>query len=238
MIEDKPDTLLTVVSLFIDFLNANVYKRKNFIGLGEVMDRQDKMIIALGIVILVIASIGIIYHEQTYVEKESANKISYKVIWKEFSDEITDGGMVSKNEMWENVYDILLNNDNACIYKVDLKINWVDDRNLQGILLGWNWTDEITADVNIPEMSFSQSQSGYSTISMDVLMDRPKDFTLETKNETQVKQTIKDRGYDNNEITCSLSLSISTKPIIIDSGNDFTVDILYHYCVPEIVEIT
>lgn len=203
------------------------------------MDRQDKLIIVLGVIILVIAVIGIVYHEKTYTEKESsAEKLSYKVTWRQFSDEITDGATVTKSEKWENVYDILLNNENACIYKVDVTINWADNRDFHGIILPWNWTDEITADVSIPEMSFSQSQSGYSTIAMNVLKDQPKDFTVETKNETQVKQMIKDMGYANNEINCGISLSILAKPIIIDNGNDFTVDIMYHYSIPEIIEIT
>lgn len=198
------------------------------------MDRQDKMVVLLGIIIIAVAVVGIAYHEKTYVASEEVEKVSYKVSWEEHSDEIMEEGYVGKAEDWQNTYDITLDDDNACIYKVEIKITWSDDRDFHGLILPWNWSDVIDATVSIDEMQFSQSSSGYGIIEMVATSDRPSDFKVDTADEEKVSEIIKEKGVINS-INCNIDLSILAKPLFLDRGNDFTLYITYHYCTPEIV---
>ncbi len=138
------------------------------------MDRQDKMVIMAGIVILIISLAGIVYHEKTYVASEEVKKVSYRVTWREYSDEIVDNGYVGKDG-WQNNYEIVLGN-NAYIYQVEIKVEWSDDLNFHGIILPWNWSDKIDLSASIDELQFSQSASGYEKIELDVTKEKPKDF--------------------------------------------------------------
>ncbi len=194
------------------------------------MDRQDKMVIMAGIVILIISLAGIVYHEKTYVASEEVKKVSYRVSWREYSDEIVDNGYVGKDG-WQNNYEIVLGN-NAYIYQVEIKIEWSDDLNFHGIILPWNWSDKIDVSASIDELQFSQSASGYEKIELDVTKEKPKDFIAETQSKEEINEMLKDMAV--NHINCSIDLSITTKPIFFDRGNDFTVYIIYHYCIPEI----
>lgn len=198
------------------------------------MDKQDKMVILLGIIIIAVAVVGIAYHEQTYVASEEVESVSYKVSWRDYSDEIMEEGYVDKTEGWQNTYDITIDDPNACIYKVEVKITWSDDRDFHGIILPWNWSDAIEATVSIDEMQFSQSASGYGAIEMVAQRDRPNDFKVDTADEEEISKIIQDTGVINS-INCNMDLSILAKPMFLDRGNDFTLYITYHYCIPEIV---
>jgi len=194
------------------------------------MDRQDKIVILAGIVILIISIVGIVYHEETYVASEEVKKVSYTVSWKEYSDEIIDNDYVGKAG-WENEYEINLQ-ENAYIYQVEIKVDWTDNLNFHGIILPWNWSDKIEAYASIEEMQFSQSASGYDGIEIDVAKEKPKDFQADVKSMEELEEILKDMAL--NKITCNISLSITPKPIFFDRGNDFTLHIIYHYCIPEI----
>ena len=194
------------------------------------MDRQDKIVILAGIVILIISIVGIVYHEETYVASEEVKKVSYTVSWKEYSDEIIDNDYVGKAG-WENEYEINLQ-ENAYIYQVEIKVDWTDNLNFHGIILPWNWSDKIEAYASIEEMQFSQSASGYDGIEIDVAKEKPKDFQADVKSMEELEGILKDMAL--NKITCNISLSITPKPIFFDRGNDFTLHIIYHYCIPEI----
>ena len=194
------------------------------------MDKQDKIVILAGIVILIISIIGIVYHEETYVASEEVKKVSYTVSWKEHSDEIIDNDYVGKAG-WQNEYEINLQ-ENAYIYQVEIKLEWTDNLNFHGLILPWNWSDKIEMDASIEEMQFSQSASGYEGIEIDVAKEKPKDFQANVKSMEELQEMLKDMAL--NKITCNISLSIIPKPIFFDRGNDFTLHIIYHYCIPEI----
>jgi len=197
---------------------------------GDLMDRQDKIVILAGVVILLISIMGIVYHEKTYVASEEVKKVSYTVSWKEYSDELVDSGFVGRDG-WENGYEIDLP-ENAYVYQVEVKIDWSDNLNFHGLILPWNWSDKIEASVNINELQFSQSAGGYEKIELDVSKDKPKDFQADVESKEELNEILKNMAL--NKITCNVSLSITPKPIFFDRGNDFTLHIIYHYCIPEV----
>ncbi|HEC76511.1 MAG TPA: hypothetical protein ENI33_04555 [Thermoplasmatales archaeon] len=195
------------------------------------MDRQDKMVIFAGVIILIIAVAGIVYHEKTYVSSEEIKKNSYRVTWEEYSDEIIENDFVG-GDGWMNEYIIEMTKENACIHAVEVKIQWTDNLDFHGFIFPWNWTDKIDASVGISEMSFSQSSSGYGSIEITASKEPPKDFDAEAENMEEVNEIIKDMVM--SKVTCKINLSITSKPLLIDRGNDFTLSIVYHYSIPNI----
>lgn len=198
------------------------------------MDKQDKMVIFAGVMILIIAVAGILYHEKAYVASEKVEKNSYRVTWTEYSDEIVESDFVG-GEGWENDYVIETTKENAWIHSVEVKISWADNLDFHGLIFPWNWTDKIDATVNINEMSFSRSSSGYGSIEITASEEPPKDFVVEAENMEEVNEIVKDMAKNN--LTCEINLSITPKPLLIDRGNDFTISIIYHYSIPTIKSI-
>jgi hypothetical protein len=202
------------------------------------MDKQDRLVVLVGAIILVIAVIGIVYHEETYVEsKEDEEQTSFKVSWKTFSEDLSDTLSVAEGETAVQTYNLAVNNPTACIYRVELELTWEDDWNFRGLILPWNWSDEVSASVSIDELGqFSQSASGYAALEMSASVEQPEDFKVETQDTETLSALIKERGYARSEVNVDVNLDIDAKPIILDSGNEITVHLTYHYCTPEIIE--
>ena len=196
------------------------------------MNRQDKLVIMAGVVILIISLIGIVYHEKNYVTSEEIKETSYMVTWREYSDEIVDNGYVGKDG-WQGNYDISLQKT-AHIYKVEIKVEWSDNLNFHGFILPWNWSDKMELSASIDKMGFSQSASGYEGIEMNTEKEKLDDFISKATSKEDVVKEVE--SMTNNDINCTLSLSITPKPMFFDRGNDFTVHIIYHYLTAEIKE--
>lgn len=189
------------------------------------------MIVAVvGVVILIIALAGILYHEKTYAYPEETEKHTYRIEWNEYSNEITDKGYVDKNG-WKNNYTIDTGEKIASIANIEFKLSWSDDFDFHGFIFPWNFTDKIDMSVSIGELSFSQSGSGYGTISIKATGETPQDMTIEAKNESEVWENI---GNVNNKLNCDVTLNIQPRPRFFDKGNDFTLTIIYHYYKPTI----
>jgi len=197
------------------------------------MDRQDKLVIMAGVVILIISVIGIVYHEKNYVASEKIKEEkSYIVTWRDYSDELTDSGYVGRDG-WQGNYEIKLQ-DTAHIYEVEIKVDWSDNLDFHGFILPWNWSDRMELSASIDEMGFSDTASGYNGIDIHAEKNKLNDFTSKAGSREDVLKQVE--GMVTNDINCSLSLSISPKPMFLDRGNDFTVHIIYHYLKPEIKE--
>ncbi|MCD6513085.1 MAG: hypothetical protein J7K61_05745 [Thermoplasmata archaeon] len=199
------------------------------------MDRNDKLVALAGIVVLIIALIGVAYHEQTYSPEEKAVESgmhSYRIEWVEKSEHIVDNGYVGRDG-WSGNYTIDVG-DNNIIGCAEISIEWTDNLNFHGFIFPWNWSDLIEAKASIDEFGFSKTASGYSKITMEAEHGVPDDKIVKAKNESEALKSVK--GV--NRIVCNLDLTIKPKPIIFDRGNDFTVTINYHYYEPKIVELS
>lgn len=197
------------------------------------MDRNDRIVITAGIIILIIALIGIVYHEKTYVSTPKIEKNSYRIEWEEYSDEISYDGYVDKNG-WKNNYTIDAG-ENSAICCVEAKVDWKDNLDFHGIIFPWNWTDKMEMDFSIDEFSFSQSENGYGMLSIKATIERPKDLIVKAENKSEAMKMI---GNINSKIHCTISLNIQPKPRFFDRGNDFTLYITYHYYKPIIKKIS
>ena len=201
------------------------------------MDKQDKIVIFAGIVILIISIAGILYHEKTYVAtSEEIKKTEYVVSWIEYSDEIVDNGFVGRDG-WGASYSLDIDypsegKEYGVITAVDIILEWSDNLDFHGLILPWNWSDLVEMNVKIDELGFSQSAKGYGKIELHVEKGQPQDFTKEAENETQLYEYLAQNAL--NEVNCKINLSITPKPRFFDRGNDFIMRIVYHYYVPEI----
>jgi len=213
---------------------AKFYKWKNLIRFGVSMDRNDRIVIMAGIIILIIALIGILYHEKTYESITPAEeKNSYRIEWTEYSDEIVSSGYVGRDG-WNGNYTID-EGKNAVISNVEFKLEWSDNLNFHGFILPWNWSDKIEMSVSIPEFSFSDTKSGYEGITIEGKGYTPSAKMVKAKNESQALEML---DVKSGAINCKVSLSIMPKPRIFDKGNDFTLHIIYHYYEPEIKKVS
>ena len=182
------------------------------------MDKHDRMVVLAGIFILIIAVAGIVYHERTYVASEELKEVSYRITWNEDSGYITEKENVDKDG-WQNEYYINLD-ENASIYSIEVNLEWTDDWDFHGFILPWNWSDKIDMSVDINELQFSQSVSGYnSPIKMNEVKNKPKDKIVEEANKEEIDKIIK--NDEKNEVNCKVSLSIEPKPMILDRENEF-----------------
>ncbi|MBC7081808.1 MAG: hypothetical protein H5T44_06185 [Thermoplasmatales archaeon] len=198
------------------------------------LDNKDKMVISVGIAILIVAIIGIVYHEKSYVGTKEIQKEKYRISWREYSNEITDEFYLGKEGV-EKTYEIKLDENYAGISSIYLSVEWKDNINLHGLIFKWNWTDKVDATVNIPEMNFSKSFSEYEKIEASVKGKYPSDFIFEG-NETEVYEKLKE--YEMKNAKCKASFSITPKPIILDKGNDLQVKIVYTYYKAKIEKIS
>lgn len=205
------------------------YKWKKLIILIK-MEKQDKMVIFAGILILIIAIAGIIYHEKTYVVGEEIKEIEYKVTWIDKSNEFSIKDYVGK-EGWQEEYDISLDK-NANIYLVEIKLEWKDNFDFHGIIFPWNFTDKMSINVKIDELDFSKSLDGYGKIEMRAEGKKINDMLIKAKNETEVIKML--NNMTKNKATCKINLSIFPKPRFFDKGNDFSLYVVYRYSIPVI----
>jgi len=119
------------------------------------MDRNDKLVALAGIVVLIIALIGVAYHEQTYSPEEKAVESgmhSYRIEWVEKSEHIVDNGYVGRDG-WSGNYTIDVG-DNNIIGCAEISIEWTDNLNFHGFIFPWNWSDLIEAKASIDDLDF------------------------------------------------------------------------------------
>ncbi|MEM1513893.1 MAG: hypothetical protein QW762_00975 [Candidatus Thermoplasmatota archaeon] len=197
-------------------------------------DNKDKIVISIGIAILVLAIIGIIYHERGYVGIKEIQKEKYRVSWIEYSNEIDDEFYLGKEGI-DQTYEIKIDENYAGISSLYLTASWDDDINLHGIIFKWNWSDKVDATISVQEMNFSKSFSEYEKIEASIKGSIPNDFIFEG-NETELYEKLKE--YEIKQIKCKTSFSISTKPKFIDRGNDLQIKIIYTYYKPKIEKIS
>jgi len=191
------------------------------------------MVMIAGVVILIIAVAGIVYHEKTYEKiTPEEKKTSYRIEWDEGSDEIALTDYVGRDG-WSKNYTIDEGED-AFISYVEFVLEWQDNLDFHGFILPWNWSDKIEMSVSIPQMSFSSTNDGYKKIRIVAERNVPESKIVKAINKTEAMNMIDEK---TGKINCQVDLSIFPKPRFFDKGNDFELSIIYHYYKPSVEEI-
>ncbi len=202
------------------------------------MDRNDRIVVLVGIVILVVAVIGIMYHEKTYTAAEQTiESHTYNVNWEEKTVTLQDEGHAVKGKTSE--YNYSINHDGLMC--VSFELEWTDDLS-RGFIIPWNWSDTFDMKISAPnntKFSGPGSVSGsVSPLTVDAkIRDMPSSLQINASNETEVSKALGNYISSDGKGQWTVSLDITTKPFFFDRGNDFTLHVSYTYYEPVITKV-
>jgi hypothetical protein len=200
------------------------------------MDKKDKIVVLVGVVILVVAIIGVVYHEKEYTKAEqTVQEYVYNVDWDTKTVSLRDEGHVSKGETANYTYSI----DHDGLMCVEFTLEWVDELS-RGFIIPWNWSDTMSMTISAPgAVKFSGPSSVSGSASpltvRATIGDKPSSMQIDASNETEVREILESK-YIGKEGKGSwvAYIDITTKPFLLDRGNDFTLRISYTYYEPVI----
>jgi len=202
------------------------------------MDRKDRIVVLVGVVILVVALIGVMYHEKEYTGAEqTVEKYAYNVEWEEKTITLRDEGHVAKGEVSNYSYSI----DHDGLTCVKFELEWNDDL-AHGFIIPWNWSDTLDMKVSAPgNVKFSGSSSATGSSSPLVVEATigsvPSSMQIDASNETEVYKIIDKYITKDGKGSWGVNVGIQTKPFFFDRGNDFTIHISYTYYEPVITKV-
>lgn len=203
------------------------------------MDKKDRIVVLVGILILIVSIIGIVYHEKEYTAAEIVpEKYTYNVDWEEKTVTLNDEGHVAKGTTATYNYSI----DRDGLTCVKFEMDWSDDLS-RGFIIPWNWSDILEMKISAPgntKFSGQDSVSGFASplVVEAKIGDMPSSMQINASNETEVYEIL-DSKYISKEGKgqWTASIDITTKPMFFDRGNDFTMYIGYTYYEPVITKV-
>jgi len=202
------------------------------------MDKRDKMVVFVGILILIVALIGVMYEEKGYTQAEKEEqKITYAIEWEEGMKSFQEEGTVTKGK--ETTLTYLINQEG--LMEVEFRLEWSDNL-ARGILIPWNWSDILEIKIDAPgSVEFSSNPvSGYKSplIVRAKVGDIPSTMMVNVTNETEVQDIASSYITKNGMGDWNAHISIKPKPFFFDRGNDFTLYVTYEYYSPTIRKVS
>ena len=227
--------------------------------MGDIMilKKSDKIIALVGVVILIVAAIGIVLYtsegNKTPKEPQPVMK-KYSVGWIEESPtpiEITD--FVSKKEVLTGQFNLEASEPGSVICvitNVDVQITWQDNI-VAKFALFRKGQDTLTATVTPSggeSKTHSSTGSGNETLSFSI-NSKPNDELIEdVESESEAESIILEKYDGMNTISFDYEVKVvvgekllNLRPLKLlnylrDKGNDFTFKITYTYFHPDIQE--
>ncbi len=204
------------------------------------MDRKDRIVVLVGVVVLVVAVIGVMYHEKEYTAAEqTVEKYAYNVDWDEKTINLHDEGHVAKGEISNYTYSI----DHDGLTQVKFELEWSDDLS-RGFIIPWNWSDTIDMTISAPDSAVkfvgSNPVSGSASplVIEAMLGNTPSSMQINASNETAVREILESEYISKDGKGSWISyVEITTKPFFFDRGNDFTLYVSYTYYEPIITKV-
>ena len=213
------------------------------------LKKNDKLILIVGVVILIVAAIGIAFYTSAdtdgidlYVPPEEK---TFDVTWREVTMEKPIINGVAKKEYSES--EPISAPDGSILTKVEFQLTWEDDYT-SGLLIN-KGEDTLTAKIGKsgaePEEKTSIKQ-GNMTFSFNV-NDRPSDDYIEAEDADEAKGIVDERFPNENEASFDVAVNVQTgeklrlRPLKLlryfqDKGNNFDLRITYTYYVFNIEE--
>jgi hypothetical protein len=208
------------------------------------LKKNDKLILIVGVVILIVAAIGIAFYTSADVDDvdiftESDKKI-FDITWNEVTTDKPVINGVAKKSYSES--EPISAPDGSILTKVEFQLTWEDDYT-SGFLLN-KGEDTLTAKIGKsgaePEMKTSIKE-GTITFPFNV-NDRPSDYYVEAENANEAKKIVDESFPNENEASFDVTVDVQTgeklRPRLIkilryfqDKGNSFDLNITYTYYV-------
>jgi hypothetical protein len=206
------------------------------------LKKNDKIILIVAVVILIIAGVGVAMYQSPSPEvnmpPESVQEKSYEVTWMTRNGSpITIDDFANKKAKYEGAIQILETN----IKSVTFNLSWVDDRMT---LLKRMGLDTLTLEVTDPNgmtytaMNTSARITGKGTISITMYSDFiPPQGPIDASTEEVAQSMLMEPPYFDNSWTAkdfSINVSVQIGELRIlkrirDKGNDFELTVTYQY---------
>ncbi len=204
--------------------------------------KSDKIIAIVGVIILIVAGIGIAlytYEPEAETIAEPDEMLYYPVFTAEY------GEMIIK-EIAENKYSDTVSitglSPGCVLTSVDFEISWQDDNTIGLIDKLKRGKDTLTADFTYmgEKKTHSSKGSGSQTITFDI-NDVPSVDSIEANDETEARELLYEMLSGKNEASFDISVTVDTgEPIwrplkrMRDKGDDFEIKVTYNYCYVDI----
>lgn len=204
------------------------------------MDKRDRIVVFAGIVILVIALAGVILQGEESTEAEKTIEMrTFNVNWNQKTGSYREEGHVMKGDT--ETFNFSINKEG--LTTVTFTLEWSDDWS-RGFIIPWNWSDTLELSVSAPSgVQFSGSSTvsgtGGSLVVEATINTMPSSLQVNASNMTAVQEMINEKYMSTTGSGIwKASVGISTKPFLLDRGNDVTIHVSYSYFEPAISEVT
>ena len=213
------------------------------------LKKNDKLILIVGVVILIVAAIGIAFYTSADVGDidvyTEPDKKTFDITWNEV---ITDKPVIkgeAKKSYSES--ESISSPEGSILTKVEFQLTWEDDYTL-GLLVN-KGEDTLTAKIGKPGAEPEKKTSvkqGNMTFSFNV-NDRPSDDYVEAEDANKAKEIVDEWFLNENEASFDVKVNVQTgekfgfrilKSIhrLMDKGNNFDLKVTYTYYVFNIEE--
>jgi len=219
------------------------------------LKKTDKIIVIVGVIILVVAAVGIVLYtsegNKTPTKPQKEMK-KYSVGWIDESGELPSDitGFASKKEPFTGQFTVEAPEPGSVITSVDVQVLWEDDV-VTKFALFRKGEDTLTATINSStgeSKTHSETGSGNETLSFSVY-SKPNDEIIEDVESISEAESIILEKYDGmNTVSFDYEVKVvvgekllNLRPIKLlkyfkDKGNDFTFKVTYTYYHPDIQE--
>jgi hypothetical protein len=213
------------------------------------LKKNDKLILIVGVVILVIAATAIAFYTSADVDDidvfTESDKKTFDITWNEVK---TDKSVINgKAEKSYSESEHISAPDGSILTKVEFNLTWEDDYT-SGLLIN-KGEDTLTAKIGKPGAEPEKKTSikqGTMKFSFNV-NDMPSDDYIEAEDLEDAKEIVDEWFPNENEASFDVTVNVQTgeklrlRPIKLlryfkDKGNDFDLKITYTYYVFNIEE--
>ncbi len=207
------------------------------------LKKNDKIILIVAVVILVIAGVGVAMYQSPKAPTDYSSMITseknYNVTWTLLNGSLTTlSDFANKKAPFQDSVTIPEGNVNS----VTFNLSWTDDRMTFLKRMG---LDSLTLEVTMPDgiYSFTDSstsapKTGYGTITHTILKEfAPPQIPIKAENEQDALAKLEttpyyDDSWTGKDININVSVHVGELRILKkmrDKGNDFELKITYQY---------
>ena len=203
--------------------------------------KNDKIIISVGIIILLVSAVGIFTWKDTGERKAippiTPTEKTYKITWAEEDITLpTKSEFTSKNE--PTTLTIPLDRD--LITSVEFRLTWEDDKAFLGMFGKDTLTLKVTSPSGEEKEDSQKAKEGNITLTFSGLNSKPSisevkaDTLSDAENEIQKYITSEGKGDWKVEISVNVGELLKFR----DKGNDWELQVTYHYYEPQFAEVS
>jgi hypothetical protein len=205
------------------------------------LKKNDKIILIVGVVILIIAGIGIAMYTVSddgdkEVGEQTPEKMTYTYSWEQKTGEVTVGSTLytGKSEPYEESVAIK-SMEGTVLTSVIFKLNWEDD-STYGLIMK-KGLDTLTAEISLNGKTIDYSSKGEGNFTFSFSpYSRPAGDSVEAEDKSDAESEINAMLEGKNQADFDVKVSIQTGERIIrllkflrDKGNDFELTAEYTY---------